>query len=148
MRTSKLITLGLAGLVGLTGGFGWLLVRAQALPTAVVPVVWDKEACAQCRMHVGEPAFAGQIQVKDGRVLNFDDPGCLIDWMTRHSDPIHAVYFHHFKDDRWISKEITRFVEASPTPMSYGLGAVDGSTTAMSWDDAVARVLKRKSRPK
>ncbi len=30
-------------------GFAWLIFRAQALPTGVVPIAWDKEACAHSR---------------------------------------------------------------------------------------------------
>jgi hypothetical protein len=122
-------------------GFGWLIVRAQALPTTVVPIAWDKEACAHCRMQVGERGFAAQLQLDDGRVLNFDDPGCLFGWLKEHSDKVHATWLHHRTDERWLRRDEVRFIEASPTPMGYGIAAVDASTPlAMRWEQAAQKV--------
>ena len=47
------------------------------------PIVWDHETCAECGMHIGNPAYAAQIQTREGRVLNFDDPGCLLLYVAR-----------------------------------------------------------------
>ena len=35
-----------------------LIYRAQRLPEGPQPIVWDREACAHCHMHIGEPRFA------------------------------------------------------------------------------------------
>jgi len=125
--------------------FGWLLLSAQALPTTVVEIAWDKAACAHCRMHVGEKAFASQLQLVDGRVLDFDDPGCLLSWLDQNADEVHAVYIHHHTEDRWLTRANTAFAEVSPTPMGFGLGAVDAATPgAITWDQAAARISSRK----
>jgi len=50
------------------------------LPEGAVPVVWDGEVCQHCKMHVGDPRFAAQVQTTSGDILNFDDPGCLFDY--------------------------------------------------------------------
>jgi copper chaperone NosL len=100
-------------------------VTAAALPDGPVDLVWDKEACVFCRMHVGEPHFAAQLQTVDGEVFAFDDPGCLFEYEERSQPGVHAVYFHHIREQRWIAASAVRFVEISPTPMGYGLGAVD-----------------------
>ena len=135
------LPVGVAIAVVMASGFIWLLGRAQTLPSSVVPIAWDKEACAHCRMHVGEKGFAAQLQLTDGRVLNFDDPGCLFSWLGAHGDPVHATWLHHRTDDRWLSRDQVKFVEASPTPMGFGLAAVDASTRlAMGWDQAAAKV--------
>ncbi|MBI2373965.1 MAG: hypothetical protein HYV07_08205 [Deltaproteobacteria bacterium] len=142
-RLSWLVVL----LIAVTGGFGWLLVRAQALPQGVVSVVWDKEACGQCRMHVGEPRFASQIQTTRGKVLNFDDPGCLFQWLEANPAPAHAIYFHALEGDRWIPSDEVAFVETTPTPMGYGLGAVSKtSTSAISFQAARERIRAGKGR--
>lgn len=132
---------GLAFCVVATCVFAFLLLRAQQLPVGPVPVAWDKEACAHCRMHVGEARFAAQLQLADGRVLDFDDPGCLFSFRARDRSPVHATYFHHHTQDRWLTPAEAGFVPAMPTPMGFGLAAVDAATPgALTTDQAAARV--------
>lgn len=137
---------GVALAVIVAGTFAWLVLRAQELPEGPAPVAWDKTACAHCRMHVGEPGFAAQLQLNDGRVLDFDDPGCLVKWLDAHpqdarDDAIHGTWFHHRSEDRWLSRAEAGFVEAVPSPMGFGLAAVDlASPGALTWPEAAARV--------
>ncbi len=70
-------------------GFVGLLLGGQRRVEGPVPIVWDKEACAHCHMHIGEPPFAalsyaeadypasmftlgGLATLPDGRVLDAD----------------------------------------------------------------------------
>ncbi len=72
----KLLVAVVVGAAALAAVF---VVRAsERLPDAPQAVVWDREACAHCHMHVGEPGFAAQAIDEHGRVYNFDDPGCLV----------------------------------------------------------------------
>lgn len=121
-----------------------VVARFQRPPGGPVPIAYDREQCAECRMLVSEPAFAAQIQTRDGRVLDFDDPGCLITYEeTQHPDE-HAVYFHELRGDRWLPKERTVFVSVDHSPMGYGLGAAEvGTPGAISFEEARARVLAR-----
>jgi hypothetical protein len=130
--------------VAAVGGFGFLLYHAQALPDGPVPVAWDKETCANCRMHVGERGFAAQLQTRDGRVFNFDDPGCLFGYREKYPAlDEHAAYFHHLREERWLKQAEVGFAPVSPTPMGYGLGAVDAAEPgALSVEAARAQVLK------
>jgi hypothetical protein len=135
------------GLVALlaVGGLGLALTWTERLPEGPVPVAWDREACAHCRMHVGEPAFAAQLQLEDGRVLNFDDPGCLLRYEAERRPRVHASWFHHLREDRWIPGTWVAFVAASPTPMGYGLGAVEaGVPGARSPAEALAGLQGRR----
>lgn len=135
------IALLLVIVLGLLAGAVWWL---QQLPRGPVEIAWDKEACAHCRMHVSEPAFAAQLQLQDGRVLNFDDPGCALRHVAEVPPvDVHALYFHEARADGWLTREETAFVELSPTPMGFGLGAVRiGTAGALSFDEAGARVRK------
>ncbi len=102
------------------------ILKAERLPDGPVDVVWDREACAHCRMHVGEPRFAAQLQKVDGQVLNYDDPGCLLKHLDRQQEAdVHALWFHHVEQDRWLSGEEAGFRRVSPTPMGFDLGAVE-----------------------
>lgn len=141
------LPLGIAVALVALGAFGVTLFNAQTLPDGPAPVVWDKTACAHCRMHVGEPAFAAQAQLADGTVLDFDDPGCLARWLDEHaSATLHATYFHHHRDDRWLSPSDVGFLATTPTPMGFGFAAVDAATPgAITWPEFRARV--REPRP-
>jgi NosL len=123
-----------------------LWVVAPGTPASgPVPVAWDKETCAHCHMHIGEPGFAAQLQTRDGAVLDFDDPGCLFEWMARHTPPVSALYFHHASADRWLTAADVAFIRKSPSPMGFGLAAVDpGTPGSISLEDARAEVLAGK----
>lgn len=137
--------IGLLVLLALGTVLTLVVLRLQhTLPSGPEPVAWDRETCAQCHMHIGDPHFAAQLQTSDGQVFNFDDPGCLLRYIHERRPRIHAVYFHHYREDRWIPRTAVAFVPVSASPMGYGLGAVDqGIAGAMSYQEADHRVLER-----
>lgn len=117
----------------------------QRLPDGPVEPVFDKEACAYCKMHVGEPRFAAQLQTKAGDVWFYDDPGCLADHLLDATPSIHAIWFRHLTEARWVPAERVAFVAVEPTPMGFGHGAVDAGTAGgISFDEF--RTLVRSKR--
>lgn len=125
-------------------GFVGLLLGGQRRVEGPVPIVWDKEACAHCHMHIGEPPFAAQAQLVDGAVLNFDDPGCLLAWTQKNRVSISAVYVRHYQEERWLMKSEASFVTGLVTPMGFGLGAVpSGRPATLSWEQASELVAKK-----
>ncbi|MCB9871516.1 MAG: hypothetical protein H6837_16795 [Planctomycetes bacterium] len=124
---------------------GWVVLGAGKLPDGPSAIVWDRQACEFCSMHVGEPAFAAQIQDRTGRTLVFDDPGCLFLYRARTRGAEHAVWFHHVRADRWIPERDVAFVRVDPTPMGYGLGAVDAGTPGSIDLAAASRSVLEKS---
>ena len=78
-------------LAAAAGGFAWLLMSSEALPDGPLDVVWDKTPCAECSMHVGDPAFAAQMITDIGEELYFDDPGCWFLYEARATPTIHAA---------------------------------------------------------
>lgn len=125
-----------------------IIVRfTQRLPSGPVLIVWDREACAECHMHVGEPRFAAQLQTKDGAVWNFDDPGCLLHYLATRKPDVHAMYFRHLREDRWLSRGVVGFIAVEATSMGYNLGVVEsGAPGALSFDAAQARIEARPQR--
>ena len=130
------VGLGLAGAVYVIG-------RSEALPSGPVEVVWNHTQCAECRMSVSERPYAAQLQTKDGQVLNFDDAGCLFRYEVHNPAAVHAVYYHHVGEDRWLAEAETGFVASGPSPMGYDLGAVPAGTAgALSPARARAQVMQ------
>ena len=101
---------------------------ANRLPEGPVTPLFDKEACAYCKMHVGEPPFAAQLQTKAGDVWFYDDPGCLADHLIDENPAVHAIWFRHHREVRWVAADQAGFVAVQPTPMGFGFGAVDAGT--------------------
>ncbi|MBK6733855.1 MAG: hypothetical protein IPG61_07140 [bacterium] len=103
--------------------------RSESLPRGPQDVVWDHTQCAECRMSVSEKAYAAQMQLVDGRVLDFDDAGCLFRFAAQNEVGVHAIYYRHLREDLWLPEDQAAFVESGPSPMGYDLGAVAVSTT-------------------
>ncbi len=47
-------------------------------PAGPEPIAWGRDTCAQCRMHLTEPGFAGELRDGRGRLTKYDDVGCLV----------------------------------------------------------------------
>jgi len=136
---------GLLLLVALVA-LGLALIRFNqvTLPEGAVPVVWDAEVCAHCKMHIGDPRFAAQIQTSTGEVLNFDDPGCLFDYLGSHDISVHALYFRNYEGDGWLGESDVRFLPVEDSPMGYGIRAVPKDVPeAHSIDWAKRQVMDR-----
>lgn len=122
--------------LALLGAAFWRLQRPPAGP---LDPVWDKTACEACKMHVGEPAFAAQWHTQDGRVLYFDDPGCLmLFWRDAGEEP-RGAWFRHREQERWIPAAETAFARVDHSPMGFDLAAVDPGDPAAELDLAAAR---------
>lgn len=125
---------------------GLLVLRAQALPHNVRPVIWDKETCGECGMAVSDPRFAAQLQTRDGRIINFDDPGCLFIYLSRYDPEIHAVYFHRMDGEGWLNGDRVGFVPVAMSPMGYNLGAVPRDTPRSRSFAEIREKMRRQDR--
>ena len=119
----------------------WVLPARSDGPA---PIAWDREACAHCRMHIGDPSFAAQLQTQDGQTLNFDDPGCLAEFLAANPEvQVDDLWFHRFKGDGWLGADEVGFIEHRPTPMGYGHAAVLRSQPgAIPWDRARQEMVR------
>ena len=63
------------------------------------------------------------------------------DDLARRPD-VHAVWFHHLREDRWLPGEGVAFVRVAPTPMDFGFGAVDPGTPESVPIEAVRSELR------
>jgi len=134
---------GLGGIliIAIIGLLALLIAHTKALPTGPEPFVWNRTPCAECGMAVSERGYAAQLQTMGGEVLNFDDPGCLFQYLHKIDPKVHEIYFHHMREDRWIRRDHAAFITVGPSPMGYNLGAVDaGEPGAVPWEEAMQQV--------
>ncbi|MEB2346960.1 MAG: hypothetical protein OZ948_19785 [Deltaproteobacteria bacterium] len=122
-----------------------LLLAACGPPEGPQPIAWDREPCAHCRMLISEPGFAAQLQLRDGSVESFDDPGCLFARLDARPGHVHALWFHHLREDRWLPGDGVAFVRVAPTPMDFGFGAVDPGTPGSFPLEAVRAELRARA---
>ena len=131
-----------AGVLALVGIALWAIVGSRTPPAGPVLVAWDRQPCAHCAMHLGEPAFAVQLHTADGDVLFFDDPGCYFTYVAAHLTVVHATWFHDLREDRWLPESAIGLLPVATSPMGWGLGAVEAGTAgALSVHAARALVL-------
>lgn len=116
-------------------------------PGGPVEVAWDQTRCAHCGMLVSEPGFAAQLHQRDGRVLVFDDPGCLLVHLeemgtAEPASGVHELWFHDHDEPRWVPGERVVFERVETSPMGYGLAAHErGDLGGRGLDLASARRL-------
>jgi copper chaperone NosL len=128
-------------------GVAFVRYNQVTLPDGAVPIVWDGEVCGHCKMHVGDPRFAAQLQTLEGEVINFDDPGCLFDYLHSHEASVHALYFRNYAEDGWLAESEVGFLPVEDSPMGYGIRAVPKQTPeARDIDWAKGHVLSRPHR--
>ncbi len=115
---------------GLTFGLVLALViqRSQRLPEGPQGIVYDHEACHHCHMLISDPAYAAQVVTTDGEIFDFDDPGCALRYLAEAHPSVHRLWFHHARDDRWLTGDEAGFQPGAQTPMGYGLAVVDAGT--------------------
>ena len=131
----RLVFLG-AVLATIAGVAVWLQGSGASVQ-GPLPIAWGEEACAHCHMHVGDPRYAAQIVTRDGRAINFDDPGCALSYLDEMHPDAQATYFHHGTEDRWLRAPALAFATGGHTPMGFGLVAVnEGTAGALSLTEA------------
>jgi copper chaperone NosL len=113
-------------------------IACEKSDRAIDPV-WGKQACANCGMIVGDRRTAAEVLTKEGDRLFFDDPGCMVVWLSSHQDR-HAWVKDAERGD-WLDARAAHWKSGAKTPMDYGweANASDGPT----WDAMRAAVLER-----
>jgi hypothetical protein len=120
-------------------------LHACGPPEGPQPIAWDREPCAHCRMLISDPAFAAQLHTADGTVESFDDPGCLFARIEARQPHVHALWFHHSREDRWLPGDHVAFVRGAKTPMDFGFGAVDPGTPGSIPSEAVRAAVRART---
>lgn len=113
------------------------------------PVVLGSESCAHCHMTVADDRFIAQLVTSTGKVLIYDDPGCLATALRDgvvDEDRIRSVWVTDFLDPAsLLDASEAWFVQSDAvhTPMASGLAALatraQADSVAVSVQGAVLR---------
>ena len=114
-----------------TIGMVWLLAAgllAGCRPVDVgrPPTVrFGEEACASCRMIIGDEHFAAALVAPTGDALKFDDIGCLVEHEAGRLRPDVAYWVRDAASREWLDAREARFAHSPSvaSPMGFGLAA-------------------------
>jgi len=118
------------------------------------------DACDGCGMSIGETRYAAAVLAGEGsggRILKFDDIGCLARWEAGSKDAdVRRRWVHDRSSERWIDASSATFVRVPElsTPMGSGIAAfqnrsdaealsVERGGTLLSWSTVLAREQTR-----
>jgi hypothetical protein len=124
-----------------------VVAGCESTPDAPVAIAYDVQACDECHMQIADRRYAAELATDDG-VLFFDDPGCLLHYVTTHRPVVRHAWLRDSHADAWLARDEVAFADGARTPMGYGLAAVPrGTPGALGWDEASQRVARGAQAP-
>jgi copper chaperone NosL len=145
------------GMTWRTGSAAAIFAAALACgPPGPAPIAWGSDECRHCHMTIVQPEFAAELVTARGKVLRFDDVGCLAAFVAGGEVPpgqVHSLWVSDFlAPDGLFSSTDAVFLlsDSARTPMSTGVVALRAGLPADSlraawqgrfipWDSVVAR---------
>jgi len=109
---------------------GVLATTLACTSPAPRPIVYGSDQCAHCHMTIADPRFAAELVTTTGKVLVFDDIGCLSSFMAGGGmavGAIHSTWAHDYlAPDTFLRTDQLHFVRSAAfhTPMSSEIAAV------------------------
>ncbi len=90
------------------------------------PIAYGTEPCTHCHMTISDPRFVAEAVLSTGKVLAFDDIGCLATWLGTAREPVETVWVASFTDQAWLPAGEATFLRTDSlrTPMASGLIAL------------------------
>lgn len=104
------------------------------------PIAYGRDTCAQCRMILSRPGFAGELRDARGVLTKYDDVGCLLQAMiARHGEMPGAWVEDHAGGELvpLLGATLVR-VPATDTPMGRGIVAFAAADAAREYAAAHA----------
>ena len=108
------------------------------------PILYGRDACASCRMHMSRPGFAGELRDRDGTLTKYDDVGCLVRAILAGHREVPEAWVEDHAGGAFVPLLSAHLVGVEPaaTPMGSGLVAFADGGVARDYARAHgARVL-------
>ena len=89
------------------------------------PIIYGRDVCAHCRMHLSQPGFGGELRDARGTLTKYDDVGCLLRAMLEKRTEIPEAWVEDHESGRLVPLLTARLVRTgrSTTPMGSGIVA-------------------------
>jgi copper chaperone NosL len=101
-----------------------------------VSIQEDVDKCSTCNMQVADDQHATEIILKDGKVVKFDDIGCLNQWEKKNgTEQVGAEYVRDYNTKEWVPLKEASFVydKTFKTPMGYGIDSFKDKESAQKF---------------
>jgi copper chaperone NosL len=108
-------------------------------PTSPRAIAYGTEPCAYCHMAIADARFSAEAITHTGRIVVFDDVGCLAAWLGQNRAPIQSAWVASFVDGEWLEASSALYLKTDSlhSPMASGMIAVRPGREA----DSVRAVL-------
>ncbi|HEX6927288.1 MAG TPA: nitrous oxide reductase accessory protein NosL [Longimicrobiaceae bacterium] len=107
------------------------------------------DACEYCHMTVDDPLRAAQWIPREGRILTFDEPGCLVAWLQRNPDAEGRAFVADAETGEWLPAHDAVFhVGVTRTGMGFDVVSyADGADPPaggelLRWDELLTRGVR------
>lgn len=102
-----------------------VLVLGQRSDEGPEAIAYGRDACAQCRMIISRPGFAGELRDAKGVLTKYDDVGCLLQAMIAQHGEMPEAWVEDHRGGELVpllGATLVR-VPAEHTPMGHGIVA-------------------------
>lgn len=112
-----------------------IVVCAGPSATGPEPIVYGRDACARCHMHISQPGLGGELRDRQGRLTKYDDLGCLLLSMWREHREFPGAWAEDHQGEGFVPITHAWFVLTTPrrTPMGYGVVAFAQEAAARAY---------------
>jgi copper chaperone NosL len=120
------------GPLTLVTAFALLAAACSAKASGPPEILVDRTACSHCGMLISEPVYAAAYQAHEQEPRVFDDIGCMLESLGRHTTSPATVWVQDVSGKGWLPGSEAIFV-ASPhlrTPMGGGILAYADAAAA------------------
>lgn len=101
-----------------------LVVFLPSAKNGPEPIAHGKDACAQCRMVISQPGYAGELRDRSGEISKFDDVGCLLISLAGKRKETPEAWVEDFEGKTLVPLLGATLVRSEhPTPMGHGVVA-------------------------
>ncbi|MEA1896269.1 MAG: hypothetical protein U9N53_01245 [Bacteroidota bacterium] len=107
---------------------------------------WDRDICVTCLMGLAEQEYSVQAINPEGKVIWFDDLGCLIEYMDypeweKFNGDESKIWIGECDHGGWIDAHEAYYRYGDKTPMGYGYGAMkQANDSSFDFNTTIQRI--------
>lgn len=117
-----------------------VLLWPSGRTTGPEPIVWGRDTCAHCRMHLSQPGFAAEMRDRNGVLHKYDDVGCLVTAIAKAHAEVPEAWVEDHAGGGFVPLLTAHLVRAPEvaTPMGHGVVAFRDAAAAAAFAESHA----------